>query len=261
MNTFRHIFLSFLFLAGSCLLPSSGQAAPSLEDQVIQLLKAHPEIVLDVLRQHSAEVLDIVQEGSESRRRTALFKQWEADLQKPKNVALDKHPAFGPAGAPVTIVAYSDFLCTYCRQAAFTLGNLMSKYKGRVRLVFKQTPKSDAGRIAGTWFLAAFKMDREKASKVYAAIFDRQQKVEDDPVTALRAIAQEAGYDVKLLEAEVSGNAKSYEDLMTADSNEARGLGFAGTPYFLVNDLVIRGAVPLDNFVDAVELAMKHPKK
>ena len=36
---------------------------------------------------------------------------------------------------------------------------------------------------------------------------------------------------------------------------EAKELGFAGTPYFLVNNLVVRGAVPLETFIDAVEFA------
>lgn len=261
MNTFRHIVLSLVFLAGACLMHSPAQAAPSLEEQLVQLFREHPEIVLDVLKKHSAEVLDIVQEGSDNRRRTALLKQWETDLQQPKHVSLEGCPAFGTPNMPVTIVAYSDFLCSYCRQAAFTIGNLLNKYKGRIRLVCKQTPKSDAGNVAGAWFLAAYKLDRDKARKFYATLYDRQQKVEDDTIVALRAIAGEVGYDVKALEAEVNGNAKKYEDMINADAAEARSLGFAGTPYFLVNDLVIRGAVPLDNFIDAVELALKHAKK
>ncbi len=261
MNTFRNILLSFFLLAGAGMIPFPAAAAPTLEEQLVQLFREHPEIVLNVLRKHSAEVLDIVQEGSDSRRRAALLKQWESDLQHPKRVVLDGHPSFGVPNAPVTIVAYSDFLCTYCRQAAFTVGSLMNKYKGQVRLVCKQTPKSDAGNVAGEWFLAAYKLDRDKARKFYAMLFDRQQKVEDEPVVSLRAIAAEAGYDVKLLEAEVNGNAKKYEDMLNADAAEAHSLGFAGTPYFLVNDLVIRGAVPLENFIDAVELALKNTKK
>ena len=42
-----------------------------------------------------------------------------------------------------------------------------------------------------------------------------------------------------------------------ADVADAKRLGFSGTPYFLVDNMVIRGALPLENFIDAVELALK----
>ena len=246
-------------VAGSLCFADASASAQSPQEQLADILKAHPELVLDVLKAHSEEVLDIVQQGSDSRRRATLLRQWENDRQQHKNVTLEGRPFSGPAGAPVTIVAFSDFLCTYCHQAAFTLGNLMTKYKGNIRLVFKLTPKSDTGRLVGSWFLAAYKLDKAKAWKMYALLFDRQQKVEADPLPVIRSIAAEAGLDVKTLEAEVNGNAKSFDDIMTADTAEARSLGFVGTPYFLVNDMVIRGALPLENFVEATELALKQP--
>ena len=48
---------------------------------------------------------------------------------------------------------------------------------------------------------------------------------------------------------------------MDADAAEAQRLGFVGTPYFLVNDIVVRGALSLENFVDAVDMALAHLKK
>ena len=37
---------------------------------------------------------------------------------------------------------------------------------------------------------------------------------------------------------------------------EADALGFVGTPYFLVNDLVVRGALSLEDFSTAVDMAL-----
>lgn len=258
----RNIFFLFLFSGAALLAPSGALAAPTPEEQLGALLKAHPELIFDVLRDHSEQLLDIVQQGSDKRRRTTLQKQWESDMKTPKSVILDKRPVSGPANAPVTIVAFSDFLCSYCHQAAFTLGDLMTKYKGRIRLVFKLTPKTETGRLAGSWFLAAYAtMDKAKAWKLYALMFDRQQKIEADPLPALRATAAEAGLDAKALEAAVQANAAAYSALMDEDAADAHALGFVGTPYFLVNDLVIRGALPLDNFIDATELALSKAKK
>ncbi|MBQ3893613.1 MAG: thioredoxin domain-containing protein [Mailhella sp.] len=258
----RNIFFLFLFSGAALLAPAGSLAAPTPEEQLGALLKAHPELILDVLRDHSEQLLDIVQQGSDKRRRMTLQKQWESDMKTPKSVILDKRPVSGPANAPVTIVAFSDFLCSYCHQAAFTLGDLMTKYKGRIRLVFKLTPKTETGRLAGSWFLAAYAtMDKAKAWKLYALMFDRQQKIEADPLPALRATAAEAGLDAKALEAAVQANAAAYAALMDEDAADAHALGFVGTPYFLVNDLVIRGALPLENFIDATELALSKAQK
>jgi protein-disulfide isomerase len=259
MSFFRSIFLTFILLGGMA-LPSVGYASSSDEAaaQLRDILKNHPDIVFDILKEHSEELLDVVQQGSDKRRRTTLIKQWESDITQPKQVALEGRPAGGSADAPVTIIAFSDFLCTYCHQAAFTVGNLMKRYPGKIRLIFKQMPKTEAGRIAGAWFIAAYQTDKAKAWKLYGLIFDRQQKVENDTLPALREIASESGFDVKKLEAEVSGKNQYFNTMIDEDAADASALGFVGTPYFLVNNMVLRGALPMENFVDAVEMALKN---
>lgn len=263
MTFFRSMILAIALAAGGLAFASSAEAAPAETPsaQLESLLRAHPELILDILRDHSEELLDIVQSGSDKRRRGVLLKQWESDVKTHKNVALAGRPVGGADEAPVTIVAFSDFLCSYCHQAAFTIGNLMKKYPGRIRLVFKQTPKTDAGRTAGTWFVAAYRTDRAKAWKMYALLFDRQQEVEKDTLASLRAIAAEAGFDAAKLESSAKAHGREIGEMMDADIYDANALGFAGTPYFLVNDLVLRGALPLENFEDAVEFALRNTGK
>ncbi|MBQ9105326.1 MAG: thioredoxin domain-containing protein [Mailhella sp.] len=258
MFAFRHLCLMLAVAVGGIFAVPAAQAAPQQEAaaQLEALLKAHPELILDVLRNHSEELLDIVQAGSEKRRRLTLKAQWELDMEKPKNVDISGRPMGGAADAPVTVVAYSDFLCSYCHKAAFTIGNLMKRYPGKVRFIFKQTPNTKVGREAGCWFLAAYKIDKAKAWKMYALTFDRQKEVEEASTKTLRAIAREVGFDVALLETAVKAQTAEFEAQMDADAAEASRLGFVGTPYFLVNDLIVRGALPLENFSEAVEMAL-----
>ena len=260
MSFLRHICLTLVLLSGGMLAVGPAQAAPSqdMSAQLEALLKEHPEIILNVLKDHSEEMLDIVQQGSDKRRRSVLLRQWETEINQPKAVALEGRPVGGPDNAPVTIIAFSDFLCTYCHQAAYTVGSLMKRYPGKIRLVFKQIPKTQAGRIAGEWFIAAYQMDKAKAWKMYALIFDRQKQVEDDVLAAMRAVATEAGFDAKAVEAAVKSKAKELDAIMAGDAADANALGFVGTPYFLVNNMVLRGALPLDNFIDAVDMALKN---
>lgn len=258
MSFLRHICLTLFLLSGGMLAVGPVQAAPSsdLNAQLEALLKQHPELVLNVLKDHSEEVLDIVQQGSDKRRRSVLLRQWETEINQPKQVAVEGRPAGGPDDAPVTIIAFSDFLCAYCHQAAYTVGSLMKRYPGKIRLIFKQIPKTQSGRVAGEWFIAAYQMDRAKAWKMYALIFDRQKQVEDNVLSAMRTIAAEAGFDAKAVEAAVKSKAKELDAMMAGDAADANALGFVGTPYFLVNNMVLRGALPMDNFIDAVEMAL-----
>lgn len=258
MSFFRHICTTLSLFAAGLFISFSASAA-SAEDvaKVRAVLKEHPELVLEVLEAHGGKVLDLLQRASEDRRRDALHKQWEADVKVPKKVALNDRPVGGALDAPVTIVEFSDFLCTYCRKAAFTVGSLMKEFPGKVKLVFKFNPKDEKGRVAGAWFLAAYHMDKAKAWKLYALTFDRQQQVEADVPAGMKAIAAEVGFDVKRLEAEVKGQAARWKGIIDGDMADAKALGFVGTPYFLVNDMVLRGALPMDNFVDATELALK----
>lgn len=258
MSFIRHICLMIalplLFWGGAV----EAKAAPSGEAaQLEALLKEHPELVLNVLREHGGELLEIVQQAADKRRASNLQKQWEEDLKQPKKVALAGRPEGGAADAPVTIVAYSDFLCAYCHRAAFTVGSLMKRYSGKIRFIFKQTPKSEAGRIAGFWFLAGYGLDRAKGWKMYALAFDRQSEVEANPDKVMRAIAKEVGFDVAKLEAALKAQEKTFGAMMDADAAEAEALGFVGTPYFLVNDLVVRGALSLEDFSKAVDMALE----
>ena len=258
MSLIRHICL---ILALSCLCMGSAAearaATPKEAAQLEALLKEHPELLLNVLREHGGELLDIVQQAADQRRSSTLQKQWEDDMRKPKKVTLSGRPEGGASDAPVTIVAYSDLLCSYCHKAAFTVGSLMKRYSGKIRFIFKQTPKNEAGRIAGAWFLAGYSLDRGKGWKMYALAFDRQSEVEAAPDKTMRAIAKEVGFDVAKLEAVLKSQAKTFGDMMDADAAEASALGFVGTPYFLVNDIVVRGALSLEDFSKAVDMALE----
>ncbi len=259
MSLFRYIGLVLVLLSGGMLAgPAHAASASDPAAQLEALLKEHPELILNVLKDHSEDVLDIVQQGSDKRRRAVLLRQWENEIDQPKQVALEGRPVGGADDAPVTIIAFSDFLCTYCHQAAYTIANLMKRYPGKIRLIFKQIPKTQSGRIAGEWFIAAYQQDKAKAWKMYALIFDKQTQVEDDPLPSLRTIAADAGFDAKALEADVKSKAKDLDAMLAGDAADANALGFVGTPYFLVNNMVLRGALPLDNFIDAVDMALKH---
>ena len=63
---------------------------------------------------------------------------FEADLKKLKT---DSQPSFGPPGAPITLVIFSDFECGFCKEEAKMIrDNLPATYPKEVQVYFKDFP-------------------------------------------------------------------------------------------------------------------------
>ncbi len=228
-------------------------ARQAAEKQLREILADNPALLLDVLRDHSETLLDIVQEGAVLRRNKKLIGDWKADLKTPKTFNLDRRISRGPADAAVTVVAYSDFTCPYCEQAANAVGDLLQK-SGDVRYVFKSFPLGDGyGRTAAEYFTAAGLQNPEKAWKFYDLLFKRREALLRDGLPVLKKAAEEAGLDVKRLVADARG--KTVRGMVDEDMAEAVRLGVDGTPTLFVNNLVIRGALAPEMFTKAVDMA------
>jgi protein-disulfide isomerase len=176
-------------------------------------------------------------------------------MTQPKQVKLDGRPVRGPQDAPVTIVAYSDFTCPYCAQAAGTVAALMEHYKGKVRLVFKHYPlkSHDNAETASRMFVAAAMQDEAKAWALYDAMFVERARVIKEGSAFISAKAAELGLDAARLARDAQSDAATR--ILREDRQEAENLGLEGTPTFLVNDIVVRGSLPLPQFADAVDMA------
>ncbi|WP_353119447.1 thioredoxin domain-containing protein [Nitratidesulfovibrio sp.] len=262
----RTLFIALLLaltLAATSAIPAPAQAASNeeLKAALRDLLKENPELIMQVLRDNSETVLEIAQQGSNVRRKKALISQWQVDQTQPKKANLEGRPMRGPTNAPVTIIAYSDFTCPYCQQAAGTMELLLANYKDKVRYVFKHMPldSHDNARLAAEYHVAAGMQDGKKAWAFYETVFRDREKLVAEGESFLKKAAAEAGLDMKRLAQDIKG--KKVKDSIEEDMAEARALNVQGTPYFLVNDLVIRGSLPLDLFSDAVDMALEAAAK
>src|ERR1700759_4797266 len=70
-------------------------------------------------------------------------------------VPLGHAPVTGPADAPVTIVAWSDYACAYCNRVQQTLDHLARLYPGQLRWVHRTLPLDDDDTTAAEASLAA----------------------------------------------------------------------------------------------------------
>jgi protein-disulfide isomerase len=251
----RHIVSACVVLSA---LPA--WAASPTEEEFSRLLRAtlkkHPEIVLDVLREHSENILDIAQQGSNLRRKRNMELQWREDAKQPKRVALAGRPVLGSADAAVTIVEFSDFTCPYCRQAAQVVDRVIKSHPGEVKFVFKHMPhgKDSPARIASEYFVAASLQNDQSPWVLYKQFFEESDQLSADAAAFAAKSAERAGLDMKKLSADLKG--KKVAAIIEEDMADAKKLGVEGTPFFLINNLVVRGAVAYDLFEAAVQTAL-----
>lgn len=225
-------------------------------EQLRDVLKENPDVMLQFLNEHSEILLDIVQQGAVLRRDKAIVAGWQRDMRTPKTVALNGRPMRGAAKAPVTIVAFSDFTCAYCEQASATVKRIMAAYDGKVRYVFKAFPRDEhgTGRLAAEYFAAAGLQSAEKAWDFYDRLYANRDGLMRYGETVMKETAKAVGLDMKRLAADIKS--KAVKDLLDEDLAEATQLGVEGTPTFLVNNLVVRGAVTDELFAKAVDMAL-----
>ena len=218
---------------------SSAVTTDNFAELLRETLQKNPDLLLSVLRENSEAVLDIAQEGS----------------NQPKEVDIKDRPFRGAADAPVTIVAYSDFTCPYCQQAAGTMEKVLKENQGKIKYVFKHFPLETTGaaRLAAEYHVAAARQDPELAWKFYDLLFARRADVLKDGEPAIVNAAKDAGLHMKKLAADVKR--KDVRAEVDADIAEGQRIGVQGTPYFLINNLVARGALASDLFKEAINMA------
>ena len=248
-----------LFCAATCCAAS--QQDDEFADMLRNALKKNPEIVLELLRDHSESVLDIAQQGSNLRRRKNMESQWREDVKQPKRVSTANRPVLGPANAPVTIVAFSDFTCSYCQQAAEVLDRLIRARPQDIRVIFKHLPygKDSQARLAAEYFVAASFQNDRAPWLLHNSFFAEPEKLAAEGQNFTAKTAEQAGLDMKKLAADLKN--KKVAAIIEEDQADAKKLKVEGTPYFLVNNLTVRGAVSYDLFNAAIDTALAHAKK
>ena len=229
---------------------------------ILDTIRQNPQVLIDILRNNSETVLDIAQEGSNQRRMHTLQKQWQKDLGEKKTLHTADRPILGEKNAPVRIVAFSDFTCHYCQASKSVVDTILQEFKGKVSFQFKSIPFEEKGpsALAAIWFLAVAQQDEAKAWEFYDTMFDQDDKLKSDTERFLRRTAKDLKLNMSKLESDVRSN-KKIKTLLREDREDADKLNVEGTPCFFVNNIVVRGAQPLEFFRMAVKMALDDAAK
>lgn len=146
------------------------------------------------------------------------------------------NPTLGAANAPVTIIAFIDFECPFCRSSQPIFDQVLEKYGPAVRVVYKALPLTSIHPNAlAAANAAACAQDQGKFWEYYHLLFKNQALDEAGLTSAAEAL--------KLDQAKFTActKAQRHQTEIEADVNEAIALGVRGTPTYFVNKTVIEG--------------------
>ena len=177
---------------------------------------------------------------------------------------LQGEPVLGDPNAPLTIVEFSDFECSYCRRFhKQVMPQLKRAYidTGLVRFVHKDLPlpfhpyalpAAAAARCAG---------EQNRYWELYSSLFDQQNCL---GCKGVLAIAAEAELNTSKLQACMER--ESTLALINANRSEATLHNISATPTFVIGSTqsdrsldgqVIEGALPWATFQSTIETALR----
>lgn len=157
-------------------------------------------------------------------------------------------PSRGPAQAKVTIVEFSDFECPFCSRAIPTVEKVMKDYDGKVRLVFRHFPLEMHPKAEKAAEAGACAADQNKFWEMHDRMFKDQSKLN---VPDLKKTAHDLGLDSARFDKCLDQGEK--RALIDADLKAGSEAGVNGTPAFFINGFFINGAVPYEDFKQALD--------
>jgi protein-disulfide isomerase len=176
---------------------------------------------------------------------------WAVAAEAPA-ATVDPAMTRGPAAAPVTILEWSDFQCPYCKDAQAVLARLLAEFPDSVRLVFKDFPLRSHDRAVPAALAARCAGTQGRFWEYHDLLFVAQPDFTRD---ALLGYARRLGLDVPGFTDCL--DAARFADAVAADQREGREAGVRATPTFFVNGLKIEGALPIEEFRDAIRQALR----
>jgi len=215
--------------------PSSTDRA-QIESVIRDYLMKNPEIIQQALdeldRKEEAAMMAAVRNGIEN---------------DPRDVKI------GPDNAKVTMVEFFDYNCGFCKRSTDWVNKTLEAHPNDVRVIFKELPildgRTKTSRNAAKAALAAHKQG--KYLEMHTALMEASGLTPD----RINVIAKDVGVDVAKLERDMNDpeiDALLEDTLILANRIPA----LTGTPFFIINDMMIAGA-DTDRLQASLEAALE----
>ncbi len=149
-------------------------------------------------------------------------------------------PVRGPADAPVTLIAFSDFECPYCERGHKTVLQLEREYGDKLRVAYKAFPLDFHSHAMVAALVAKSAQEQGKFWEFHDKLF--LQKGLDMP--RLAGYGREVGLDMTKVAVDLE--ALRFGSSVQRDLRQGRKLGVTGTPAYFINGRYLSGAKPIE---------------
>jgi protein-disulfide isomerase len=200
-----------------------GIAGPAIRGYLLE----HPEVLPEAMERLQARETaryDKAQQGAQ-----AAVPQHLTQLQKPYAGAWAGNP-----NGDVTVVAFMDYACGYCRASLPGIEELLAK-DPNVRVVYREFPVlGPESVVAARWALAAAEQGK------FRAFHDALYAAGPPNVENITLAAGKAGLDKELVNKAVQS--KAVEQEILANHKLGEKLAMTGTPAWVIGGKLLSGA-------------------
>ena len=238
-----------------------------LKDKMAKVLAENPEVLTEAIEKNPEKFVTSLQKaikdsqsGMAKRREEEEKKQFEEFFENPLTPEITNDMAMiGKAGAPITLVEYSDFECPFCKRGYDTVNELLKRYEGKIQFVYKHLPLSfHPNAMPAAQYFEALKLQNDKlAFAFHDKIFDNQPSLKNG-IKFLDKIAKDVGANMTKLHKDFKS--EKVMARIQADLKEAEKFGIQGTPGFVINGVPVKGAYPVEEFERIISELKKRGK-
>lgn len=229
MQSLRFIAMGLLSLWLWLGWSTPGLAVDNLEEQVLQILRNHPEVIIESVQTYQQN-----QKQAQQQAQQAAIQQLNA------NVLVGNSPTTGAQNSPNLLVEFSDFQCPFCAQAADDVQAYLKQNPDQFTFTYKHLPLQAIHDQALPAAQAAWAAQQQGQFWSYHdALFARQKELGEKLYTD---IAQQLQLD--LAQFDRDRNSNTALKAINADLDLAQKIGITGTPFFALNGQVL--PLPLD---------------
>jgi protein-disulfide isomerase len=161
-------------------------------------------------------------------------------------------PVVGNLDGDVAIVEWFDYNCPYCRKVEPELRQVVQD-DGKVRLILKDWPILGPVSVVAARMALACKF-QDKYSQAHDALIGVSSKLTEPRIDELLA---GAGIDVDRAKRDLADKAKTIDAILARNNSQAEGLGFRGTPSFIVGKFRVPGTLTMAEFEQVISDARK----
>ncbi|WP_347938751.1 DsbA family protein [Rickettsia oklahomensis] len=214
--------------------------------------KCDEERVQEIIKDYLLKTPEIIIESIEGlqKRKVQNNKTKVNDYLKDNKLAIEdsqSFPIIGNKDADITIVAFYDYNCSYCKNGNISISALLQN-DPKVKVVLRPLPiLGDASEYLARISLAVYKINSGKLKVVHDALM----KIRNVSKESVKELLTENGLNA--MEIEETADSMEIKDLITQNIKIARKLKIQGVPSYIIDTKLIPGLIDFPQLINIVK--------